>query len=57
MYCPIIKGECIKEKCGFWQGFLNGIGKQDFNCTFKWQNVLMIELIQAIKEMTNKGVN
>lgn len=56
MYCPLIKKECIKEKCKFWQGFWNE-GKQIFDCVFRWQNILIIELKGIFRNINLESKN
>lgn len=54
MYCPIIKEECIKEKCSFWHSLWNpGTKKTDYNCIKIWEVDLKIELIQAINKIVD----
>lgn len=51
MFCPLIKDKCKRENCTFWQGFYNKDKKIDYDCSLKWQNILIIELLEVIRKL------
>ncbi|MBA7578727.1 hypothetical protein ES708_20592 [subsurface metagenome] len=56
MFCPLIKDKCKRENCTFWQGFYNKDKKIDYDCSLKWQNILIIELLNLIRKI-ERGIN
>lgn len=49
MFCPLIRKNCLKEKCKFWHGLWNSTkGKMEYDCIKIWDINLKIEQIQAM---------
>lgn len=50
-YCPNIKKGCIKEKCVFWVGLNTSENTLDYDCTFRWNTLLLLELKAEIEKL------
>lgn len=50
-FCPLIKNECLKDKCKFWKGLWNsGMQKMDYDCVSNWDTELKIEILGLLSK-------
>lgn len=55
MFCPLIKGICLKNACMMWAELTYGAGTETErrvgHCTFYWQTIVQTEQTDQIKRL------
>ena len=54
-FCPLIKEECIQNKCMFWTHLRGthpqtGAPMDEYDCAIYWQPILLVENAQKMRE-------
>lgn len=50
-FCPLIKGECLRNRCMFWVELFAKDDQRIAHCAYYWNTLQLVDIKQALMSM------